>query len=276
MSDITLPMPIHDVVPASSTPGGVTTAAAVAGRTLRTFLRSPQLMVAGALSGAMFLLLFLWVFGGAISATDARYIDFLVPGFLAANCLMAALNASAGVATDLDQGVFDRLRSLPVPRVAVLAGRAVADTALLSWNLGVTTLVALVVGFRTHGDIGEVVLAFTLCVLFGFAFTWLAIWLGMVAGSAQAAQGMSMLAFPIGFLSSAYAPVETMPEWLQPIAQHQPVTVMVNAVRALMLGDSALAGVQGSTTSVVLMAVAWALGILVVFVSLTFARFRRS
>lgn len=268
--------PAAVLVPAQRPPGTATTVATVAGRTVRTFLRSPQLIATGAVGGTMFLLLFLWVFGGAITGTGVAYVDYLVPGFLAANAMMMAMNASAGVAADLEQGVFDRFRSLPVSRLALLTGRTTADTLLLGWGLAVTVAVAVAVGFRVHGSLGQTVLALVLLAVFGFVFTWVAVYVGMAAGGPQAAQGMAMLAFPVGFLSSAYVPVETMPGWLQPIAQHQPVTVMVDAVRSLLLGDPALAGVTGSTGGLVARSLAWSAVILAVFVPLTLARFRRS
>lgn len=270
----TLPAPA--LLPAARPPGAATTVATVAGRTIRTFLRSPQLIATGAIGGTMFLLLFLWVFGGAISETGVAYVDYLVPGFLAANAMMAAMNASAGVATDLEQGVFDRFRSLPVSRLALLTGRAVADTALLGWGLAVTLAVAVAVGFRIHGAPAEALLALVLLAVFGFAFTWVAVYVGMIAGGAQAAQGMAMLGFPIGFLSSAYVPVATMPGWLQPVARHQPVTVMVDAVRSLLLGDPVLAGATASTGALVARSLVWSAVILAIFVPLTLARFRRT
>ena len=240
----------------------------VARRTVRKFVRTPQLVVVGTIQGAMFLLIFRYVFGGAIDVGGVPYVDFLVPGFVVTSVLFAGTGAAAGVAEDLEGGVYDRLRSLPIPRAAVLSGRALADTGLLTWNLAFTTAVGFAVGFRLHGSIVEGLAAFGLCVLFGFAFTWLFVFIGLVAGNAQAAQGMSLMVFPLTFVSSAYVPVDSMPGWLQPIAEHQPITYMVDAVRSLCLGEP----VGGSLVGALL----WSVALVAVFAPLAVARVRRS
>lgn len=168
-------------------------------------------------------------------------MDFLVPGLVTTGVLFAGMAAAAGMAEDLEQGFLDRLRSLPIPRASVLAGRALAETALLAWSLAVTTAIGFAVGFRLHGTVAAGLAAFALCLAFGFVFVWLFITIGLVAGNAQAAQGMSLLVFPLTFVSSAYIPVSTMPSWLRAVAEHQPITYMVDAVRALTLGDRAAA-----------------------------------
>ena len=220
------------------TTGAVPTALAVAGRTIKQFVRTPQLIIVGTVQGAMFLLIFRYVFGGAINAGPISYVDFLVPGYVVTAVLFTGMGAAAGVAQDMDDGFFDRLRSLPVRRPALLAGRALADTVLLAWSLAITTGIGFLVGFRLHADLLSGLAAFGLCVVFGFAFTWLFICLGLIAGNAQAAQGMSMLVFPLTFVSSAYVPVSSMPSWMQPVAENQPITVMTDAVRSLVLGLS--------------------------------------
>ncbi|HEV8163438.1 MAG TPA: ABC transporter permease, partial [Actinomycetota bacterium] len=211
----------------------------IAKRSVLKFLRTPQLVVLGTIQGAMFLLIFRYVFGGAIGAGGLSYVDFLVPGFITTGVLFAGMGAAAGVAEDLEQGFVDRLRSLPIPRSAVLAGRALADTGMQIWGLVITTAIGFAVGFRIHGSVLDAVAAFGLLILLGFAFEWLFITLGMFAGSAQAAQGLALMVFPLTFVSSAYVPVETMPGWLQAFAEHQPLTVMVDAVRALTQGPAA-------------------------------------
>ena len=197
----------------------------------------PQLLVVGLVQGAMFLLIFRYVFGGAINTVaPIPYVDFLVPGYIVTGVLFAGMAASAGVAEDLEQGFIDRLRSLPISRFSVIAGRAIGDTILLATTLVVTIAVGFAVGFRIHTNVGQALFAYVLCVVFGFAFDWLFIYLGLVAGNAQAAQSMSLLVFPFTFVSSAFVPVDTMPSWLQPIADHQPITYMVDSVRALTVG----------------------------------------
>lgn len=179
---------------------------AVAGRTTRKFLRTPQLIVVGTIQGAMFLLIFRYVFGGAIHSGIASYVDFLVPGFVTTSVLFGGTATAAGVAEDLEQGFIDRLRSLPIPRASVLTGRALADTAALAWSLAITVALGFAVGFRLHGSVVAGFAALGLCVVYSFAFSW---------------------------------PATSMPGWLQAFAKHQPVTPMVDAVRELCLGQSA-------------------------------------
>ncbi len=249
----------------------------VAKRTTRKFVRTPQLIVVGTIQAAMFLLIFRYVFGGAIEiGGGVSYVDFLVPGFVTTGVLFAGTAAAAGVAEDLEQGFVDRLKSLPIPRAAVLAGRAFADTGLLTWSLAVTTAVGFAVGFRLGGDVTAGLAAFGLCLLFGFAFSWLFITIGLVSGNAQAAQGMSLLVFPLTFVSSAYVPVDSLPSWLQPIAEHQPITYMVDSVRALCLGDQAQAVLGHGAGYYLVPALLWTAAIVAVFGSIATALFRRS
>jgi ABC transporter DrrB family efflux protein len=252
--------------------GFLATTAAVAMRTVRKFVRTPQLIVVGSIQGAMFLLIFRYVFGGAIGTGGVAYVDFLVPGFVATGVLFSGTAAAAGVAEDIEQGLFDRLRSLPIPRGAILAGRAVADTMLLTLSLLIAVVVGFAVGFRIHTDPLTALAGLGLCVVFGFAFEWMFICVGLFTRNAQAAQGLSLLVFPLAFVSSAYVPVESMPGWLQAVAAHQPVTPMVDAVRALTIGPAAGQG----TAHLVLVALVWAAGLVAVFGPLAVALFRRT
>jgi ABC-2 type transport system permease protein len=256
--------------------GALATTAAVAVRTVRKFVRSPQLLVLGTVQGAMFLLIFRYVFGGAISSGDVPYVDYLVPGFVTTSVLFMGMNTAVGVAEDLEHGFFDRLRSLPVPRAALLAGRALADTATLGWSLGITAAIGFLVGFRIHGDVTSALAAFGLCLAFGFAFVWVFVCMGLVAGNVQAAQSMSLLVFPFTFVSSAYVGVDTMPGWMQPFAENQPITAVVDAVRSLALGDPALAGLSQSTGHYVVVSLLWSAGLVAVFAPLAIARYGRS
>jgi ABC-2 type transport system permease protein len=263
------------LIPPTETAGPVTTALAVAHRTVRKFLRTPQLVVVSTIQGVMFLLIFRYVFGGAIGAGGLDYVEFLVPGFVVTGVLFSGMGAAAGVAEDLEQGFFDRLRSLPIPRTSVLAGRSLADTALVAWGTLITTAIGFAIGFRVESDWPSALAALALIVVFGFAFTWLFMVIGLFAGSAQAAQGMSLLVFPFTFVSSAYVPVESMPGWMQAFAEHQPLTVMVNAVRGLTLGDSATAVLGHSTTYYVVASLIWSAGLVVVFAPIAVARYRK-
>jgi len=254
----------------------ISTAGSVAARTIRKFLRTPQLVVIESISTAMFLLIFRFVFGGAIDAGPVPYVDYLVPGFVTTTLLFAGGTAAAAVAEDLEAGFFDRLRWMPVSRSALLFGRAVADTAVLTWGLAVTTLVGFLIGFRIHGSPGAALAAFGLLVVFASAFVWVFVWMGLVAGNARAAQGLSLLVFPVTFVSSALVPVQSMPGWLQPIAEHQPMTAMVNAVRSLVLGGPSAAGLSHTSGYWVVISLTWAAGLIAVFAPLARAKFRRS
>jgi len=250
-------------------------AADVALRTLRKFARTPQLIVVGTIQGAMFLLIFRYVFGGAVTSFGLRYVDFLVPGFVTTGVLFTGTGASAGIAEDVESGFFDRLRSLPIPRTSVIAGRVLADTGMLVWGTAVTTAIGFAVGFRLHGSVPAALAAFGLCIVFGFTFFWLFMLLGLVAGNAQAAQGLSLLVFPLTFVSSAYVPVRTMPGWMQVVARNQPITYMVDAVRSLTDGNAARAVVGHSAGYEVTGALLWCVALIAVFAPLAVAKFRR-
>src|SRR6516164_9233711 len=244
-------------------------AVTVAGRTVRKFARTPQLIGLATVQIPVFLIIFRYIFGGAISAGGLPYVDFLVPGFVTTAMLFAGMGAAAGVAEDVEQGLFDRLRSLPIPRAAVLAGRGLADTALVTWSLVVGTALGFAVGFRLHGPVAAGLAALGLCVLFSFAFEWVFITIGL------AAEGMSVLMTVLVFVSSAYVPVSSMPGWLRPAAEHQPVTPMVNAVRGLASGPQAEALLPHTTGYYVGLSLIWAAAIVVVFGVVAAVRFSR-
>ena len=257
------------ISPPATTAGALATSVAIADRTIRRYVRTPQLLVLGTIQGALFLLIFRYAFGGAIDTGGVAYVDYLVPGYLVSSVLFSAAGAAAGVAEDVERGLTDRLRSLPVSRLALLAGRSMADTALLTWGLLVASTIAVLVGFRIVAGVPDAVAAFALCVVFGFAFTWVFIYIGNIAGSAQAAQGISMLVFPLTAVSSAYVPIDTMPGWMQAIAEHQPLTAMTNAVRSLVLGGS-------DSGHWVALSLAWCAGLVAVFAPLAVLRYRRA
>jgi ABC transporter DrrB family efflux protein len=247
----------------------------IARRTVLKFLRTPQLVLLGTVQGAMFLLIFRYVFGGAITVGGISYVDFLVPGFVTTSVLFGGMGAATAMAEDMEGGFVDRLRSLPIPRSAVLSGRAIADTAILVWSLVITTGIGFLVGFRLHGTASQAILAFLLCLVYGFAFEWVFISLGMLAGTAQAAQGLAFMVFPLTFVSSAYVPVASMPSWLQGFAENQPITVMVNAVRTLTQGPAAEALLGHTAGYYVVKSLLWSAAIVAVFAPLAVARFRR-
>jgi ABC transporter DrrB family efflux protein len=249
----------------------------VATRTLKKFVRTPALIVAGTAQGVLFLLIFRYVFGGAVSHTGSlSYVDFLVPGFVVTGVLFQGMGAASGIADDLQGGFIDRLRSLPIRLMSVVSGRVAADTALVGWGVVVMTAVGFAVGFRLQGVTGSGIAALGLTILYGFAFVWVFITLGLFAGSPQAAQGLSFLVFPLSFVSSAYVPVSTMPGWMRAFADHQPLTQMCNAVRILTGGSAAVALYGHSLSYYLLPSLLWTAGIVIVFAPLCVWKLKRS
>ncbi|MCU1354268.1 MAG: Transport permease protein [Acidimicrobiales bacterium] len=257
--------------------GFITTSLTTARRSVLQFFRTPQLLMMGTIQGALFLFMFRYVFGGAIRSGGAlSYVDFLVPGFLVTTILWTGMGAAAGVAEDSASGVYDRLRSLPIPRVAVMVGRSLADITLVAWGMLITGVLGFLLGFRAHGPIGSVVLGFVLMLVAGYAFTWIFITIGLVSGNAQAAQGMSMLVIPFSFISSANVPIRSMPGWMQPFAANQPVSVIINAVRSLMQGGTDAVGIGHTTAYWVVLSLIWSAAIMLAFGALATLRFSRS
>jgi len=276
------PSPFLSSAPAASTlsispptnpPTALATASTYAGRTIRQYIRTPQLLVVNAATSIMFLLIFRYVFGGAISTGSIPYANFLIPALAATSGLFAS--GIVGVAEDAESGFFDRLRSLPVPRGAVMVGRSLADTVVILWGTFVTIVVGFAVGFRPEGGIAGSLGALGLCIVYAFALSWLQIFMGLVAGSAQAAQGLSFAVFPLIFVSSAYVPVESMPGWMQPVANNQPITMMIGAVRSLVIGGDTTRLLGHSTTYFVVRALIWSAVIAIVFGALATRRFTK-
>jgi ABC transporter DrrB family efflux protein len=281
--DITLEAPQQKPTPttktASSNAGAsyVVASGQVAARTLKKFVRTPALVIAGTAQGVLFLLIFRYVFGGAVAHTGTlSYVDFLVPGFVVTGVLFQGMTASSGVADDLQGGLFDRLRSMPIRLLSIINGRVGADSVLVAWGAFIMTVVGFAVGFRLGGTTVAGIEAFGLTVLFGFAFVWLFIFLGLVAGSPQAAQGLSFLVFPLSFVSSAYVPVSTMPGWMQGFANNQPLTQMINSVRLLTGGPEAQALLGHPLSHYLVPALLWSVGLVVVFAPLAVWKLKKS
>ena len=196
--------------------------------------------------------------------------------FIVTVILWTGMGAASGVAEDSASGVYDRLRSLPIPRASVMMGRSLADGALVAWGLFVTTLIGLLVGFRPHGSAAAVLAGFLLMIFAGYCFSWIFITLGLVAGNAQAAQGLSMLVIPFSFISNANVPVSSMPGWMQPFAANQPVSVIINGVRSAMQGGTDVVGIGHTTAYWFGLSIVWCLGILLVFGALATRRFSKA
>jgi ABC-2 type transport system permease protein/oleandomycin transport system permease protein len=238
----------------------------------RSFLRiprQPDLLVGFTVQPVMFVLLFVYVFGGAIETPGFDYVDFLIPGIIVQSVIFGGFVTALGLAEDLKKGLIDRFRSLPMARSAVLTGRTLADVATNVIQLVVMLAVGLAVGFRFSSSVPEVVAGIALLLLIGYAFSWVFAFIGLVSSSPEAANAYGFtIIFPITFVSSAFVPVQSMPSWLQPIAEHNPVTAMVDAVRALFLGIPA-----GNS---VWLAVAWSFALIAVFGGLSSWRYRRA
>src|ERR671918_2350190 len=235
---------------------------AVTGRNLIHFRRVPQLLVFSTIQPVIFVLLFRYVFGGAVSTgLQVPYVDYLMPGVFVQMAVFGAMGTAVGLAADLKSGLLERFRSLPMARSAVLAGRTTAD---LVRNVFVVTLVSGVgfaVGFRVHTHVWGFLAGMLLVLLFGYVLSWVFATVGLAVGDPETAQAASFpIMAPLVFASSVFIPIETMPGWLQGFAEHQPVSVAASAVRALMLG--------GPTASYVLQSLAWIAGILIVFAPL--------
>ena len=255
----------------------VTAALQSAKRTILQFFRTPQLLLLGTIQGALFLFMFRYIFGGAINPGNGiEYVDFLVPGFLVTGILWLGMPAATGVAEDAATGVHDRMRSLPIPRSSVIIGRSLADTALTLWGIFVATVLAFIVGFRVDAGVAEVALALVVLLAAIYSFMWVFITIGLTSKSAQAATGTTtLLIVPLAFVSAAYVPANTLPGWMQPIANNQPFTIFSNAMRSLTLGGADAVGLGHSTAYWVALSFAWCVGILAVFSTIAIARFAR-
>jgi ABC-2 type transport system permease protein len=242
---------------------------AIARRNLIGYRRVPQLLVFSTIQPVVFVLMFRYVFGGAISVPGLPYVDFLMPGIFVQTVVFGSMAAAIGLATDLKLGLIERFRSLPMARSAVLAGRTLADLIRNVFVVALMVAVGFLVGFRVHTNAVAFLGAMLLILLFGYAFAWIFATVGLVVGDAETAQAASFpVMAPLVFASTAFVPLESMPGWLQAFAEHQPVSVTVEAVRALVLG--------GPTTSKVLQAIAWCFGILAVAAPLAVNRYRHA
>lgn len=250
-------------------------------RNLRRNMRLPQLVIFATIQPVMFLVLFNFVFGGAISQTlpsaaGGAYINWLMPGIILQTLLFGAGQTAIGLTEDLAGGVVDRFRSLPMARSAVLAGRTLGDFVR---NVGVMTLMLIIgvaLGFRYQTSLLGLLAGVALALLFSYAISWVMATLGLLAKNPEAAQsGVLLPIFPLVFASSVFLPTDTMPSWLQAFADHQPITKVVNAARGLMLGDGALPAGQ-TVTGQVLIALAWTAAIGGVFAVVAVRMYRRA
>src|SRR3989344_4034881 len=206
-------------------------------RGLLRYVRMPQLLIFSTIQPILFLLLFAYVFGGAIKTPGLNYINFLVPGILVQVVIFGSVQTGVGLAEDLGKGMIDRFRSLPMARSAVLTGRTLADLVRNIFVMILMIAVAGIMGFRAEGGFFRLVLALGMIALFGFAFSWISAAIGLSVRNSETAQVAGFIwVFPLVFASSIFVPIDTMPAWLEAFANISPITVTVNSVRALMSG----------------------------------------
>ena len=208
---------------------------AMAWRALLKMRRNPEQFFDVTLQPLLFTAMFTYIFGGAVAGSTASYLPIIIPGILAQTTLTACMATGIQLREDMDKGVFDRFKSLPIARIAPLAGPALADLLRYSIAATLTIVVGIVMGYRPGGGIAGVIGGWALTVIAGWSLAWLFTWLGTIARSAQAVQGISMMVmFPLTFLSNAFVPVQTMPGWLQAFVKVNPVSQVINACRDLM------------------------------------------
>lgn len=247
----------------------ITDTLVIAERNLVRLPRSPDLLLAFTIQPIMFVLLFAYVFGGAINTPGFSYIDFLIPGIIVQNIAFGGFVTAIGLNEDLSKGLIDRFRSLPMARPAVLAGRTSADIVTNLLSAVILVITGLIIGFSFGTSPLQVLAGFALLIFFGYAFSWVFAWLGLIVSSPESASSVGFIAvFPLTFISSAFVPVDSMPSALQWFADVNPFTYVVDAMRALWLGAPAGSSIIG--------AVIWTAVIIAVFAPLAVHRYRRA
>jgi ABC transporter DrrB family efflux protein len=255
-------------------------------RNLVTYIRKPDLLVFSTIQPVMFVLLFVYVFGGAIGEVlpgNIAYVDFLMPGIFVQTGIFAALQTGVGLADDLQKGLIDRFRSLPMARSAVLAGRTAADTVSVIFQALLMFIVAYAIGYRLHEGLLESLLAFLVIVAIGYSITWIAAFAGLSLKTIEAVQAATFtIVFPFVFVSSAFVPVDTFPTWLQGFANANPVTIWVDTVRVLTLGELYTESTGEffrdvpALGTLLWQSAAWIVGIMAVFATLGVRVYRRT
>ncbi|MEU5715885.1 ABC transporter permease [Streptomyces sp. NPDC020403] len=257
--------------PSSRIAATVRDGSAVAWRNLIALRRVPRLLVFSTIQPLVFVLMFRYVFGGVVSPSlppGVSYVDFLIPGIFVQTAVFGSMNTAIGLATDMQTGLMERFRSLPMARSAVLVGRTTADLARNVFVVTLMTAVGFALGFRIHAGVPAFLGGVLLVLAFGFAMSWIFAVVGMGVGDPETAQAAAFpVLAPLVFASSAFVPVATMPGWLQAFANHQPVSQTAEAVRTLVLG--------GPATSDVWQALVWDAGIVAVFAPLGVWFYRR-
>jgi oleandomycin transport system permease protein len=257
---------------------GVQQTMTLAWRTIVQVRHNPWELGDFSIQPIMFVLLFTFVFGGAISGDTGDYLTGALPGIIVMNMLFVTMYVGTGLNTDLTKGVFDRLRSLPIARWAPMAGRIIADQVKQAWSIFLLLGVGLILGFRFGTNVASVVGAIALLLLFALAFSWVSVLVGVLAKDPEHVQLFGFTAlFPVTFVSNVFVPTETMPGWLQSFVNVNPVTHLAEATRALMVGDltEGTPWYVASAAGPVVWSLVWAAVIVAVFAPLSVLAFKR-
>jgi ABC transporter DrrB family efflux protein len=247
----------------------VTDTLIIAERNLIRLPRAPELFIGYTLQPIMFVLLFRYVFGGAIRTPGYSYVDYLLPGIIVQNTAFGGFATALGLNEDVRKGLIDRFRSLPMSRAAVLGGRTLADVATNSLSITILIVTGVIVGFTFHTSFLHAAAGVGLLLLFGYAFSWFLAFLGLLVSSPESVNSLGFIAvFPLTFVSSAFVPVASLPDGLRQFAEVNPFTVVVDAIRHLWLSVPAHNYVWG--------AVVWSFVIIAVFAPGAVARYRRA
>jgi ABC-2 type transport system permease protein/oleandomycin transport system permease protein len=290
MTAVTTTAPSRTASAPIKEPGAITRAwsdtKTIVWRNLLNIRRTPQLLVFSTIQPVIFVLMFRYVFGGAIHITGVPYVDYLMPGIFAQTIVFGAIGTGVGLAEDLSKGLVERFRSLPMARSAVLVGRSIADLLRNVFVVLLMVAVGYLVGFRIHDGVAKLALGIIVLLFFGFALSWIFAILGLLTKNAEATQAAAFpILAPLVFASNAFVPLNSMPTWLQAFARNQPVSVTVAAVRRLVLGYGAnpgqaahyrALGMVGSTWVLVAKALLWAAGIVAVFAPLAVNMYRKA
>jgi len=247
-------------------------------RNLVRMSRLPEAVFFSSVQPVMFVLLFRYVFGGAIiHLADLTYVNYLVAGVYVQTVMFGSISTAVGLSEDLHSGLIERFRALPMARSAVLAGRTLADAVR---NVGVLVLITGIgyaVGFRVQTSPWMFILGLLLVLLFAYALSWTFAIIGLSTPNSETAQLAAFpILFPFTFASTAFVPVTTMPGWLQAFVKHQPVSLVINATRDLMLGSATGERLKLWSPADIWQAIAWSIGLLVVFAPIAVWRYRRA
>jgi ABC transporter DrrB family efflux protein len=244
-------------------------------RNLKRVPRIPELAIFAVLQSIMFVLLFAYVFGGAIPVPGGgSYREYLMPGIYAQTLGFASITTAVAVTDDMKKGLIDRFRSLPMARSAVLSGRTVSDVIYNAGILVILMLTGLAVGWRVHNGVGDFLTAVGLLLFFTFAMAWIGVYIGILVPSVEVAQQVGFLIiFPLTFLSNAFVPTSTLPSWLQPFAEWNPFSALISATRELFGNPNPVTpGFPGEHA--VLLSLLWTIGLIAVFAPLATLRYR--